>query len=671
MSPPPPLVLGQRWKHWKPPCSACLFLAVLVTLGLSFLFLALPAGAAETCAAATDCNSCATAAGGGCGFCKSTGRCMPGDSFGAEDYSCPTIHWQFGESACPVSVDDPCAASADCGSCQSQPQCGWCPSSRTCRTGDATGPTGEGESCAAQWTFGPEAVCLSCKSLFTCKECSADAHCAWCSSSGSCVANVEFGEAAGSASSEDWAAVCPGGKGNAFAGEGTCPAWSQAGGSADAAFALADTSSSAAQFATGCVVLICFLFVMSTVLIKVQTQWLPVPGKRALSQPPTPPSSSTPQPELKEGQPMNDLPLYDAEPSPRAAPTTPMQRFIRMPSTFSPPAWMIKGAFYTLTLLAMLLALSALIINNFSASPVSDSAAKALHDLSGTWPDSDGITAGVSGISGLNTPIGGSKANSFDCTGLSNTNDRRTCATLAASAVLTAVWIVLALAAGLMTMLVAIFGSSPGKTRRVASSAAEAEVQEVPASPLISLPAGPVHVHVPRPINDSYAPRMHSFALWFFLCTLCATLIWALGAQLSLATGAFVPHGSFALAESWGLILGAALSSAVAARAGKALIEHQQPKSAAASAAAVVASSSVAQGQQLLAGKDAETVDLSEVRIHSPMAMGSARSQHRRLPPPRDDINTTQGSEPAADDSELELDDALDENGNSVPPRFS
>jgi hypothetical protein len=174
--------------------------------------------------------------------------------------------------------------------------------------------------------------------------------------------------------------------------------------------------------------------------------------------------------------------------------------------------------------------------------------------------------------------------------------------------------------------------------------------------------------------GGGYSARMHTFSLLLFWCTLWSALAWALGAQLSLATGAFVPHGSFALASSWGMLVCAAASAFVAAKFGRTLIELPllSLPTAAASGSIVPISAAVSDKSA------ASVMPLSEVRVDADVAASAAAASSSRsnglaglilsargargggglsFDHNRDDLNSTQGSS----DDVFERDEGLEQ----------
>jgi hypothetical protein len=245
---------------------------------------------------------------------------------------------------------------------------------------------------------------------------------------------------------------------------------------------------------------------------------------------------------------------------------------------------------------------------------------------------------------------------------------------------LTAIWIILALLIGMVVLGIAIFGnagpshaggSGAAGSAVVANTNAQAHSHSAPGASVFST-TGAVLVQMGSQIGShivtlpraalaavssdggGYAARMHTFSLLLFWCTLWSALAWALGAQLSLTTGAFVPHGSFTLASSWGMLVCATASAFVAAKFGRALIELPllSLPTAAAAGSIVLISAAVSDKSA------ASVMPLSEVRVDADVAAPAAASSIRSnglaglilsvrgaRGDNRDDLNSTQGSD--------------------------
>jgi hypothetical protein len=282
------------------------------------------------------------------------------------------------------AATNPCNGFSDCISCLAA-SCGFCPTTGVgiCQNGTATGPSATGVTCTAQWTYGAGAVCPTCTNNYVCQACSPDARCAWCGSRGTCVASVDYHPSVPDPRSYD-GAVCPDAT---LWTDSTCPGTGNPSG--PDSNPLTSSTSTASQFATACVVLLCLGGALMLLLTVCRRHWLPVLGK-AIGAPSV--SSQV---------------ASSAEFSSTSAP-------ISLDSSQNPA---VKVLIFVLLLVDFILVLIALVTNTYSRTSVSDATRIALNAQNAMPGDS--ITAGVTGLSGLN-PLGGSGGASYNCAGRQN-----------------------------------------------------------------------------------------------------------------------------------------------------------------------------------------------------------------------------------------------------------
>ncbi|HJL27484.1 MAG TPA: hypothetical protein RMI62_00240, partial [Polyangiaceae bacterium LLY-WYZ-15_(1-7)] len=93
---------------------------------------------------------------------------------------------------CAPDVDDPCAAHADCGSCNEAIGCGWCGATGTCASDGRRG------ACGGDWRGSPSS-CVDCSGHATCDSCVDDGFCGWCPGVGCLNDHTEAAVACGEA----------------------------------------------------------------------------------------------------------------------------------------------------------------------------------------------------------------------------------------------------------------------------------------------------------------------------------------------------------------------------------------------------------------------------------------------------------------------------------------
>ena len=101
-----------------------------------------------------DCYQCNQAAG--CGFCGSSGACVPGNATGPFSGDCAASTWASNSTQCK----DGCVALSTCGACAGSTGCGWCASTCSCMAAlpDLSAPTLS--TCpSASWRGGLTAPC--------------------------------------------------------------------------------------------------------------------------------------------------------------------------------------------------------------------------------------------------------------------------------------------------------------------------------------------------------------------------------------------------------------------------------------------------------------------------------------------------------------------------------
>jgi hypothetical protein len=96
-------------------------------------------GRCDPCSSNTACGTCTPVSG--CGWCRSSNRCLSGSSMGSNDRSCGGPNWAWTTMDC--APPDPCARFTSCRNCAEQSECGWCQTSSgsRCATGTDRGPT--------------------------------------------------------------------------------------------------------------------------------------------------------------------------------------------------------------------------------------------------------------------------------------------------------------------------------------------------------------------------------------------------------------------------------------------------------------------------------------------------------------------------------------------------
>ncbi|KYQ89575.1 putative mediator complex subunit 9 [Tieghemostelium lacteum] len=140
------------------------------------------------CSNQTSCRECSS--NPRCGWCTSSQTCMDTTSNG---YLCEPNQCQgclrTDPLQCPAAVSS-CQQYKYPRECSSQPLCGWCTSSNSC-----TDVTSNGYICAPEQCFG----CLVtdplqapfgdtfCANQTSCRECSSNPRCGWCTSTNSCL----------------------------------------------------------------------------------------------------------------------------------------------------------------------------------------------------------------------------------------------------------------------------------------------------------------------------------------------------------------------------------------------------------------------------------------------------------------------------------------------------
>jgi hypothetical protein len=102
----------------------------------------------ETCADKATCFECTTTPG--CGFCRTTGKCIKVDSGGNHDASqLGGSTGSRGSDVCPtgkISLQPymcPCSGMSDCKTCATQPGCGWCVAGKNCVNVDLLSAAGD------------------------------------------------------------------------------------------------------------------------------------------------------------------------------------------------------------------------------------------------------------------------------------------------------------------------------------------------------------------------------------------------------------------------------------------------------------------------------------------------------------------------------------------------
>lgn len=148
------------------------------------------------CDPVTDCEECGALVG--CGWCGATGTCSAGDANGPSAGSCSGGWVIAGDFfSCPAAD---CFARTSCGECQDAfTGCGWCASSGTCMPGAPDLPAAPATCDDQQWYFD---ICPEdCADEMTCVSCTGTVGCGWCAGGGGCTAGTSAGPLEGSCAS--------------------------------------------------------------------------------------------------------------------------------------------------------------------------------------------------------------------------------------------------------------------------------------------------------------------------------------------------------------------------------------------------------------------------------------------------------------------------------------
>ena len=89
------------------------------------------------CQSQTACDTCTMM---GCGWCFGSNHCLPGTATGSTDGTCTGAMWSVATQACPESVTACGMHSGTCDDCTMQNLCGFCPTTGTCLPGTSMGP---------------------------------------------------------------------------------------------------------------------------------------------------------------------------------------------------------------------------------------------------------------------------------------------------------------------------------------------------------------------------------------------------------------------------------------------------------------------------------------------------------------------------------------------------
>ena len=100
----------------------------------------------ETCSDKESCFECTSTSG--CGFCKTTGKCLKVDTAGVAVIQDGGSTGLSGSAVCPTGAIllrqymCPCSGISDCKTCATQPGCGWCVGGGNCVNVDQPSPAG-------------------------------------------------------------------------------------------------------------------------------------------------------------------------------------------------------------------------------------------------------------------------------------------------------------------------------------------------------------------------------------------------------------------------------------------------------------------------------------------------------------------------------------------------
>jgi len=102
----------------------------------------------ETCADKTNCFDCTNTSG--CGFCRTTGKCIKVDTAGND--AAAGSSGSSGSNVCAtgqISLQPymcPCSGMSDCKTCATQPGCGWCVAGKNCVNTDQKSSAGDSQN---------------------------------------------------------------------------------------------------------------------------------------------------------------------------------------------------------------------------------------------------------------------------------------------------------------------------------------------------------------------------------------------------------------------------------------------------------------------------------------------------------------------------------------------
>jgi hypothetical protein len=165
-------------------------------------------------------SKCGGIHGTSCGWCKSSGKALPGDANGPFSGECETPDWIHKVSQCP------CEEMTHCDNIRGSTNCGWCNSTRTALPGTAEGPTDASACPKKNWEFENPArapksliqyfnlkdmICRDrCSAITTCEEIYASNGCGWCADSSKSLHGSATGPKGGECSNWIWNALeCP------------------------------------------------------------------------------------------------------------------------------------------------------------------------------------------------------------------------------------------------------------------------------------------------------------------------------------------------------------------------------------------------------------------------------------------------------------------------------
>jgi hypothetical protein len=166
-----------------------------------------PAELSAYCYEHTTCSGCTTASSGVCGFCETTGQCLPGGANGPTDSGCPAWNWL--QSDCKSCAQ---YSGYGCDTCSQQAGCGWCNNGYNgysgCMSGNSTGPNRNAYCSTWKWSYygSCEAPVADCGQFSDCATCTSapSGTCGFCATTKTCSQGNSYGPTNGAYCSGSW-----------------------------------------------------------------------------------------------------------------------------------------------------------------------------------------------------------------------------------------------------------------------------------------------------------------------------------------------------------------------------------------------------------------------------------------------------------------------------------